>query len=381
MRQVIGVISSTIAALILAGCGGGSGGTTDPATGLKTATFIDLPVSGLEFDTKYEHNITDKNGNFRYTEGESITFHIGKLYLGSAKPTNGVITPLDIIGKPNSSDPQVVRILQTLQSLDSDGNTSNGIDINSTITEALKNQTVSRVDLNATSIKDSDVQALIGTFKVDAQTAIKHFELHKNDPSNRSKGYTAPATVPTTTTGSGGTASDMGNSGKYTLVAWNDLGMHCVDGKDYSIFSILPPYNNLHAHLISKDATKSIMSGVTLTYEAVADANGSINTTSNKDKNGGVKTNFWDYVGKLFSSAAAALGIDTGLTGNKTQSNTPQTMTYNSTKSWWEAEGIPAMPYDDNGAKNYYPMVKVVAKDSSNNVLATTRVVLSANIK
>lgn len=27
----------------------------------------------------------------------------------------------------------------------------------------------------------------------------------------------------------------------YTLLAWNDLGMHCVDGKDYSIFSILPP--------------------------------------------------------------------------------------------------------------------------------------------
>jgi len=27
-----------------------------------------------------------------------------------------------------------------------------------------------------------------------------------------------------------------------TLVGWNDLGMHCMDA-DYSVFSILPPFN------------------------------------------------------------------------------------------------------------------------------------------
>nr|HQC73237.1 hypothetical protein [Candidatus Competibacteraceae bacterium] len=32
---------------------------------------------------------------------------------------------------------------------------------------------------------------------------------------------------------------------KFSVVAWNDLGMHCMDA-DYSVFSILPPYNNLH---------------------------------------------------------------------------------------------------------------------------------------
>jgi hypothetical protein len=31
---------------------------------------------------------------------------------------------------------------------------------------------------------------------------------------------------------------------QYALLAWNDLGMHCMD-RDFSIFSILPPYNNL----------------------------------------------------------------------------------------------------------------------------------------
>ncbi|MBV5344946.1 MAG: hypothetical protein JZU63_05150, partial [Rhodoferax sp.] len=76
----------------------------------------------------------------------------------------------------------------------------------------------------------------------------------------------------------------------------------CVDGKDYSIFSILPPYNNLHAQLVNKSTGKQVTSGVTLTYEAIPDDTvattdplfGSINTTSY------TKTNFWDYVTELF---------------------------------------------------------------------------------
>ena len=68
-------------------------------------------------------------------------------------------------------------------------------------------------------------------------------------------------------------------------------GMHCTDGKDFSIFSILPPYNNLHAHLIDRSASgsKRVTSGVTLSYEAVLDTTGSINTESAS------KTNFWSW--------------------------------------------------------------------------------------
>lgn len=33
------------------------------------------------------------------------------------------------------------------------------------------------------------------------------------------------------------------------LLGWNNLGMHCMDS-DYSVFSILPPYNTIHARLI-----------------------------------------------------------------------------------------------------------------------------------
>ena len=158
-------------------------------------------------------------------------------------------------------------------------------------------------------------------------------------------------------------------SGEYTLLAWNDLGMHCFDGSDFSVFSILPPYNNLNAQLILKDGTsnKHITSGVTITYESLA-YNGAINTISS------TKTNFWDYVSSLFPGANPA--PDVGLVGNRTPSLTPSAMSYNPAHEWWEAEGIPIVNRDDNNATNYYPMVKVVAKDSQGTVLATAKVVL-----
>ena len=156
---------------------------------------------------------------------------------------------------------------------------------------------------------------------------------------------------------------------QYTLLAWNDLGMHCFDGRDFSVFSILPPYNNLNAHLIKNDTNsdKLITSGVNLTYEAL-EYEGSINTTSSD------KTNFWDYMSSLFPGTSSV--AETGLTGNKTPSTTPQPMSYNSTHNWFEADGIPILNYDDNNLTNYYPMVKVVAKDTEGNTLATADVVL-----
>jgi len=166
-------------------------------------------------------------------------------------------------------------------------------------------------------------------------------------------------------------------SGNYTLLAWNDLGMHCMDGLDFSVFAILPPYNTLHAQLKDK-AGKLISSGVTLTYEAVADSTGSINTSSY------TKTNFWDWAGSLVGlNPAKDVGVNldglasgTPAPGNETPSLAPAPMTYNTEYRWFEAEGIPITPFDDAGKKNFYPTVKVVAKDLSGKELATTTTVL-----
>jgi hypothetical protein len=168
------------------------------------------------------------------------------------------------------------------------------------------------------------------------------------------------------TSGGGGT----GNTG-YKLAGWNDLGMHCYDGKDYSVFAVLPPYNTIHAHLM--DSTGKLVTtgtGYTVTYQAVTDPLTSTITTTSIGK-----TNFWTY--------AAALGFgsllpDVGLKGSAMpgSGNTPRPMNFSTADNTFLAEGIPITNFADNGTVNYFPMMRLTAKNASGTVLATTDIVV-----
>jgi hypothetical protein len=154
----------------------------------------------------------------------------------------------------------------------------------------------------------------------------------------------------------------------WKVIGWNDLGMHCVDGKDYSIYSILPPFNTFHAQVVNSSG-KLVKSGVTLTYQAVADSTGSINKTSVG------KSNFWQFSQPLYG---ATLAPDKGLAGFAMPgaANTPQRMRFDSPFAWFTGEGVPILPYDDKGAKNFYPMMRLTARNSSGTALAFTDIVL-----
>jgi len=160
-------------------------------------------------------------------------------------------------------------------------------------------------------------------------------------------------------------------SGAYALVAWSELGMHCIDGKDYSIFSVLPPYNVIHAQLVKKgEPPVLVTSGVTIAYQATPDLTKSINTKSS------TKTNFWSYVQALFHANPKP---DFGLAGYKVQNKKPTPMTYNSTIGYWEAVGVPTIGYDDAGKFHPYPMAKLIAKDPTGKILASAQIVLSVS--
>lgn len=156
----------------------------------------------------------------------------------------------------------------------------------------------------------------------------------------------------------------------WKIVGWNDLGMHCMDGRDYSIYSILPPFNTFHACVI--DSSGKLVrtgNGVRVTYEAVADPDGSINKTSIG------KTNFWDYARALFG---ATLAPDAGLAGQAMPgpSNAPKAMKFEAAFNWFTGEGVPITPWDEAGKKNYYPMMRLVARDTAGKQLAKTDIVL-----
>ena len=168
----------------------------------------------------------------------------------------------------------------------------------------------------------------------------------------------------------------MGNTARaaahWTLIGWNNLGMHCMDD-DYSIFSILPPYNTINAQLIDTNGNLVLSpGGITVTYEAVADPTGSINKSSIG------KSNFWDFSFALFG---VTLAPDAGLTGNKMPglTNTPQPMIWaqaGAPTNTFQGLGIPLTPIDDQSLTNTYPLFKLVAHDAANNVLASTNIVL-----
>ena len=134
----------------------------------------------------------------------------------------------------------------------------------------------------------------------------------------------------------------------------------------------------LRVRSIDRQSGKQVTSGVTLSYESLRDPSGSLNTFS------AGKTNFWQYVKALYGGAPApdrGLNLSNPAISNPTPSARPAAMNFNTVWQWYEAEGLPILPYDDTlttagYTKNYYPMVKVVAKNSTGTVLASTQTVL-----
>jgi hypothetical protein len=156
------------------------------------------------------------------------------------------------------------------------------------------------------------------------------------------------------------------------LLGWNNLGMHCMDS-DYSVFSILPPYNTIEAQLIVGGKLVTNGSGYTVTYQAVADADGSINKSSVG------KGNWLQNAPLLYGGVAADQGLP--FPGPDSfwmpgANNTPQGMLFDAGLDWFYAYGVPITPYDDAGKKNPYPMMRLIARNSGGTALATNDIVL-----
>lgn len=189
-----------------------------------------------------------------------------------------------------------------------------------------------------------------------SSTGTRIFSVTATDQAGNSATSTVSYTVSGT---SGGTASAQ-------VFAWNDLGMHCMDS-DYSVFTLLPPFNTLNAQLVVNGKLVGATGGYGMTFESMADPSGSTNSYSVG------KTNFWEWVEPLFG---IVLADGVGMTGNPTASINPTGLQWNGDLNWFEATGIPITPIDDNRAENYFPMVKVTAVDSTGKEIASGGTVL-----
>lgn len=149
---------------------------------------------------------------------------------------------------------------------------------------------------------------------------------------------------------------------KYVLLAWNDLGMHCITDSDRYLV-ILPPGNTLYAQLIKRDELPEIVTeDVEITYKV---------EPGFERPSGHVA--FWNFAESLFGRD---IEPDKGLAGKGLSGS----MDLRQVQRAFVAELIPVVPYGADGSYNPYPLFTIEAKDkNTGKILAKTRCVTPAS--
>lgn len=172
---------ATACALALSACGGGSGGGSTSQN--KTGQFIDAAVQGIDvYVGNKKVDTTDAEGKFTYPAGAQLTFKVGKVTLGAKKDSdtntaNGVViyTPANI----TNNERGLVNVLQFLQTLDTNANLADGIQIAADAGSKLTTEKdISKEDVSLSAIQTQIIQASGNTAikaLVDADAALAHF--------------------------------------------------------------------------------------------------------------------------------------------------------------------------------------------------------------
>jgi mono/diheme cytochrome c family protein len=134
---------------------------------------------------------------------------------------------------------------------------------------------------------------------------------------------------------------------QYVLLAWNDLGMHCISDNE-AWFSFLPPANTLEAQLIKRGSPPRIVAeGVTLSY---AEEKGFENPSAH--------VSLWMFSQSLFG---VKLPLNVGLAGKGIAGTLDADAEHRSFIARW----IPVVPYSDAGFYNPYPVATVTAVEAA----------------
>jgi len=149
---------------------------------------------------------------------------------------------------------------------------------------------------------------------------------------------------------------------RYVLLAWNDLGMHCISDSD-PWFVLMPPANTLEAQLIRRGEVPELVSdGVELTYRIESGF-----------ENPAKHVPFWEFSEQNFGTV---LEENTGLFGKGMKGS----LTFDEERGGYIASAIPVVPYNDDGSFNPYPLFSLEARDAETGaLLVSTQVVAPAS--
>ncbi len=163
------ILGLTFAALLTQGfisCSSDDGDTgTAPGPGVSTGIFLDCEVEGLTYQSGNNPPAqTDENGVFTYTSGETLSFSVGGVQLGTLTDGAPVCTPFDFVIPEN--------IARFLQSLDADGDPSNGIDLRAASDALAGTNVTSNVFENPSSTGFAADPAITGALAVTGDTLL-----------------------------------------------------------------------------------------------------------------------------------------------------------------------------------------------------------------
>jgi hypothetical protein len=134
-----------------------SDGDADESTTTATGYFLDSAVAGLSYTSGAQSGLTNESGKFTYEVGQTVTFKLGGVTLGSANGSD-TVTPIDLVADGTAANTAVLNIVRFLMLLDDNNDPADGINI----VEAVRTKAASwpAVDFASTSF-DSNIAPII----------------------------------------------------------------------------------------------------------------------------------------------------------------------------------------------------------------------------
>jgi subtilisin family serine protease len=173
-----------IISLFFIGCGGGGGSSSsDTSSNTQTITgiLLDSAISGVAYNCDTTTDITSIDGKFTCPINSIVTFTIGGINLGSVTLTSSQglqqITPAKLYGLENDNitDIRVLNFIQLVQSLDSDNNATNGINISSNTRDNLVGYGLDISNINTMQNDLNTTLAATGKSLISQNKALEHY--------------------------------------------------------------------------------------------------------------------------------------------------------------------------------------------------------------
>jgi len=129
VNKIVSYAVALSAVMVLVGCGSdNNGSTTKPL--VNAGYYVDSALSGVDYSCGKFHGITDSSGKFNFEVGKECVFSVGGVTLRDVQ-ANKLKQGVTIVENN-------ITVATFLQTLDNDGNASNGIEILPEVANAIK---------------------------------------------------------------------------------------------------------------------------------------------------------------------------------------------------------------------------------------------------